>query len=181
MKGSSLGTHRLVAHPDFPPRSVRGLTVQWVETGNALRLRYRVDGHDALVIPPFAGRGRADELWRTTCFELYLQPVDGTAYVEFNFSPSQRWAAYDFEDYRAGMRQMPLSAEPVGEGASGERLFVQDVLLDTAALPPRPWSIGLSAIIEEEDGTISYWALAHPHGRPDFHHPDCFALTDAQA
>ena len=55
------------------------------------------------------------------------------------------------------------------------------LLLDTAALPPKPWSIGLSAIIEEEDGTISYWALAHPPGRPDFHHPDCLALGDQQA
>ena len=181
MKGSSLGTHRLVAHPDFPPRSVRGLEVQWVETGHALRLRYRVDGHDALVIPPFAGRGRADELWRTTCFELYLQPAGEPGYVEFNFSPSQRWAAYDFEDYRAGMRERPLSAEPVGEAVSGERLLVQDVLLDTAALPPKPWSVGLSAILEEEDGTISYWALAHPAGRPDFHHPDCLTLEDGAA
>ena len=82
MKGFGLGTHRLVAHPDFPPRSVRGLEVQWVETGNALRLRYRVDGHDELVIPPFAGRGRADELWRTTCFELYIQRQGEPGYVE---------------------------------------------------------------------------------------------------
>jgi hypothetical protein len=176
-----LGTHRLAPHPDFPPRSVRGVEVQWVETGNALRLRYRVDGHDKLVIPPFAGRGRADELWRTTCFELYIQPGRDTPYVEFNFSPSQRWAAYDFEDYRAGMRPRPLSAEPVGEAATGERLFVQDVLLDTAALPPKPWRIGLSAILEEEDGTISYWALGHGAGRPDFHHPDGWMLTDAEA
>ena len=176
-----MGTHRLVSHPDFPPRTVRGVEVQWVETGNALRLRYRVDGHEDLVIPPFAGRGRADELWRTTCFELYLQPAGEPGYVEFNFSPSQRWAAYDFEDYRAGMREHPLSAEPVGEAASGERLFVQDVLLDMAALPPRPWAIGFSAILEETDGTISYWALGHGHGRPDFHHPDCFALTDGEA
>jgi hypothetical protein len=176
-----LGTHRLAPHPDFPPRSVRGVEVQWVETGSALRLRYRVDGHEDLVIPPFAGRGRADELWRTTCFELYLQHQGDTGYAEFNFSPSQRWAAYDFEDYRSGMRPRPLSAEPVGEAASGERLFVQDVLLDTAPLPPRPWAIGLSAILEEADGTISYWALGHGVGRPDFHHPDGWMLTDSEA
>jgi len=181
MEGQGLGTHRLTAHPDFPPRAVRGVEVQWVETGRALRLRYRVDGHEELLVPPFAGRGRADELWRTTCFELYLQPEGETGYVEFNFSPSQRWAAYDFEDYRAGMRDRPLDAEPVGELNSGERLLVQDVLLDTAALPAKPWRLGLSAILEEDDGTISYWALAHGAGRPDFHHPDGFALTDEQA
>ena len=37
--------------------------------------------------------------------------------------------------------------------------------------------IALSAVIEETDGTKSYWALRHPPGAPDFHHPDCFALT----
>ena len=36
--------------------------------------------------------------------------------------------------------------------------------------------IALSAVIEEVDGTKSYWALRHPPGAPDFHHPDCFAL-----
>ena len=33
-----------------------------------------------------------------------------------------------------------------------------------------PWRLGLSAVIEETAGRKSYWALAHPGGRPDFHH-----------
>ena len=38
------------------------------------------------------------------------------------------------------------------------------------------WELGLSAVLEEKDGTKSYWALAHPHGdKPDFHDPACFA------
>ena len=38
------------------------------------------------------------------------------------------------------------------------------------------WQLGLSAILEETDGTKSYWALAHPEGdKPDFHDPVCFA------
>ena len=38
------------------------------------------------------------------------------------------------------------------------------------------WRLGLSAVLEERDGTKSYWALAHPPGdTPDFHHEDCFA------
>ena len=31
-------------------------------------------------------------------------------------------------------------------------------------------------VLEEQDGTKSYWALAHPAGdKPDFHAADCFA------
>ena len=38
------------------------------------------------------------------------------------------------------------------------------------------FEVGLSAILEEQDGTKSYWALAHPEGdKPDFHDPACFA------
>ena len=161
---------------------VRGVTAQL--TANAggaaddqLLLRFRVDGHEALLIPPFAGLGRDDELWRTTCFELYIQGADTTGYAEFNFSPSQRWAAYSFTDYRAGMRALPMGHEPVCEIAEGERFFVMDVHLSAATLPPQPWTVGLSAIIEEEGGAKSYWALAHATGKPDFHHPNCFALT----
>jgi hypothetical protein len=37
------------------------------------------------------------------------------------------------------------------------------------------WQLGLSAVLEEKDGTKSYWALAHPADeKPDFHAPDCF-------
>jgi hypothetical protein len=38
------------------------------------------------------------------------------------------------------------------------------------------WRLGLSAVIEDISGGMSYWALAHPPGRPDFHHADGFAL-----
>ena len=177
-----MGTHRLIAHPDCPPSTVRGVTAQLTaNSGGAaddqLLLRFRVDGHEALLIPPFAGLGRADELWRTTCFELYVQGADTTGYAEFNFSPSQRGAAYSFADYREGMRELPMGHEPVCEIAEGERFFVMDVRLSAATLPPQPWTVGLSAIIEEEGGAKSYWALAHATGKPDFHHPACFALT----
>ena len=53
--------------------------------------------------------------------------------------------------------------------------------LEAFAGPPIAWragrlEIGLSAVIEEVGSIKSYWALQHPPGRPDFHHPDCFAL-----
>jgi hypothetical protein len=176
MTSSSPRTLALVAHPDHPPAGVKAVAVQFVTTGDELRLRYRVDGHEAMVVPPFAGVGRADELWRTTCFELYLQPRDTTGYVEFNFSPSRRWAAYAFTDYREGMRDLPMGHEPVCDIAEGERFFVLDVRLSPNSLPPQPWVVGLSAVIEEEGGAKSYWALAHPRDKPDFHHPTCFAL-----
>ena len=37
-------------------------------------------------------------------------------------------------------------------------------------------AVGISAVMEEQDGTNSYWALRHPPGKPDFHHREAFAL-----
>ena len=37
--------------------------------------------------------------------------------------------------------------------------------------------LGLAAVIESADGALSYWALRHPPGEPDFHHRDAFALA----
>jgi hypothetical protein len=38
-----------------------------------------------------------------------------------------------------------------------------------------PLAVALSAVVEERDGTLSYWARRHPPGRPDFHHAEAFA------
>ena len=42
-----------------------------------------------------------------------------------------------------------------------------------------PLRLGLSAVLEGDDGKLHYWALAHPASRPDFHHPlsRCVALA----
>jgi hypothetical protein len=37
-------------------------------------------------------------------------------------------------------------------------------------------SLALSAVVEERNGALSYWALRHSPGKPDFHHPEAFAL-----
>jgi hypothetical protein len=40
-----------------------------------------------------------------------------------------------------------------------------------------PLHLNLTAVIEEQSGQKSYWALTHPpEGPPDFHHPACFVL-----
>jgi hypothetical protein len=36
--------------------------------------------------------------------------------------------------------------------------------------------LGLSAVVEDDGGRLSYWALRHAPGNPDFHDPDAFAL-----
>ena len=119
----------------------------------------------------------ADGLWRTTCFELFLMPEGGEAYCEFNLSPSDRWAAYDFTGYRAGMAERPAEREPQGTMRQGSSFAIFDAAIPLTALPDRECRMNLAAVIEERGGAKSYWAIAHPADKPDFHDPACFAAT----
>lgn len=171
-----LRTHSLSPHPDTPPTAIHGIDVRWFEKGDGkLILRFQVNGVDALSLPEFAGKGRADNLWRTTCFELFLKDGAGTGYTELNFSPSGRWAAYRFAGYRDGMSEAEIEPAPDVTAAAGAYLFVLTAILPTSMLAGIDGA-GLSAVIEEKDGTRSYWALAHGAGKPDFHAAACFAL-----
>ena len=175
-------SHSLTAHPASPPLAVRRIEARAIGLdANWLRLRWRIEGAGRLVVPAFAGKGRADELWRSTCFEAFLRPqsdagADG-AYVELNLSPSQRWAAYDFTSYRSGMAERAFPREPVCTPRIGQDLAIFDAAIPIGGLPELPCAMGLCAVIEEEGGNLSYWALAHGGDTPDFHHPACFAAT----
>jgi hypothetical protein len=127
---------------------------------------------DGLISP-----GPTDGLWQSTCFELFWASKVRREYFEHNFAADGRWASYRFSDYREGMAvdtQAPRSIA-VELAASGFSVHVAAPFMPMDG--PRS-KIGLSAVIEEIDGTKSYWALRHsPRGTPDFHHRDCFALT----
>lgn len=171
-------THRLVRHPSSPSNGVTQLTARIVSLADGwLQLRWRIEGAGKLALPGLAGKGRADGLWRTTCFELFVRSGDGPNYSEFNFSPSERWAAYDFADYREGMRERSMPREPACTMRPGRTFAIFDAAVPAAGLPSLPWRYGLSAVIEEEGGITSYWALDHPPGKPDFHDPACFAAV----
>lgn len=128
-----------------------------------------------MMLPGFAGRERREGLWRTTCFELFCRSPGSTAYTEINLSPSERWAAYDFGGYREGMQERPMSRRPVITPRLGRSVLIFDAAVRLGDLPPLPWHLGLCAVIEEEGGVKSYWAISHPGVEPDFHDPACFA------
>ncbi len=171
-------TQQLSFHPRYPPVVVSGIQVRWSVVGPWLQLRWRVERSDRVLLPPFAGRVRRDALWQTTCFEMFVQPGGSAAYAEFNFSPSEAWAAYDFTSWREGMNKRALSHDPVITPRGGSSLLLMDVAIPLADLPASPAALSLTCVIEEEGGRKSYWAMAHGNpDKPDFHDPACFAAT----
>ena len=115
---------------------------------------------------------RADELWKTTCFEAFLREAGSDAYQEWNFAPSGQWAAYKFSDYREGMAELEVGAPPYIRVEDNLTWWTLGATIAVEA--GKKWDFGLSVVLEEANGAKSYWALAHASGRPDFHAADCF-------
>jgi hypothetical protein len=169
----------LTPHPSTPPADPMFKVWANVEHASALgtvastNIWFGVGAPmNRFVIPVAEEPGRMDELWRSTCLETFLRAEDEDRYREWNFAPSGDWAAYDFSAWREGMAQANV-AEPY---IRTEDNFTWWALGATIAVDAeREWQLGLSAVLEEKDGTKSYWALAHPPGdKPDFHARDCF-------
>lgn len=167
----------LTCHPDTPCAAVQGIDVDVQRRDNVLFLYYGVVGEVAkVVLPAWIGDQRTDGLWKRTCFEAFVRVADNPAYVELNFAPTGQWASYRFEGYRAGMRAADDVHAHTLEMFERDERYELSAAADLHALgQATPWRVALSAVIEETSGAKSYWALAHPPGKPDFHHADSFA------
>jgi hypothetical protein len=170
--------HTLRLHPDSRCAAAAKIEADIARPRpGRLILSYVVSGRISdLLMPPVVTAARSDELWQHTCFEAFVRSSAGPGYYEFNFSPSTQWAAYQFSGYQSGMRvATEISAPRIEVRSSAESYTLQAVLeLDRLLFPS--WRLGLSAVLEETNGRKSYWALAHPSGKADFHHSDCFTL-----
>jgi len=152
-----------------------------------IEIRFRIEAQtiaafEAILLPAVHPKpSRKDELWKSTCFECFLPGKNVPTYLEFNASPSGDWNWYSFQDYRSGMKPVPLTSrlEPkaVSMSKSEKDLEVTWVLPmsgvvqgfashgeSVQAFDP----FGLSVVLQTKEVT-TYWALAHDGIKPDFH------------
>jgi hypothetical protein len=114
---------------------------------------------------------REDNLWQTSCLEAFIQAEGEDGYREWNFAPNGSWAAYDFSGYRDRAAD-PEVATPYIRIEDNLTWWTLGATISVEA--GVNWRLGLSAVLEEADGTKSYWALAHQAEQPDFHDAGCF-------
>ena len=163
----------LFLHPDSAAGSVDMITATVEATPDGCRATFTATGDIArIVMPARTEPGRFDDLWRTTCFEIFWQPKGGSFYREFNLSPSTRWACYDFDDFRSAMRNAPADVTIMPKVSANTLELTVDIVSDL----PRPAKVALNAIIEDADGANRFWALAFADGAPEFHSAVCRAF-----
>ena len=127
---------------------------------------------------PVASPSRQDGLWSTTCFECFWGVEGERPYWELNLSPAGHWNLYRLEAYRDGLRPEPcydLPPHRLARDADGLSLSL-DLPLPPAIPPDVPLQVAITSVIEDRNGRLSFWALAHPGAEPDFHRRDGFLL-----
>lgn len=173
----------LTCHPSSPARPALDVAASAHTLGRARAVfRYRVAGDvRGIRIPRSGAARRTDGLWRHTCFEAFLRPAGDERYLELNFSPSTAWAAYAFAGYRCRLEPPPALEPPTIRCRAGESTFELEATvrlggwvgrqgeLGSSAAIDLDSAVGLATVIEDVDGCLSYWALAHPRATPDFH------------
>jgi hypothetical protein len=176
----------LAPHPETQTRAVHGIGARLSRTSDGtLAVTYRIEGElNGVRVPGLRPARPVDGLWQHTCCEIFIARKDVAGYHEFNLAPSGEWAAYRFERYR---ERAPLNnnkeLEPLDPQIAvrhAANALELDALIALNRLSPRHadgmLSLALAVVVEDRNGLLSYWALRHPPGQPDFHHPHAFAL-----
>jgi hypothetical protein len=169
----SATTRRLQPHPSTPCDAVE-VSAEIEVADDRLVLRYAIVGAlERLRIPDT--ELDPERLWAHTCCELFVAPMQGERYVEWNLSPTGQIARFAFSRYRQRIPAAPDAGASSVVARQGRALRI-------AASVPLPPELGetirvsITAVIEDAAGALSYWALAHPSVRPDFHHDGGFVL-----
>jgi hypothetical protein len=146
-----------------------------------LAVAYAIEGELArLRISSGSEPGPGERLWEHTCCEIFIAREALAGYHEFNLAPSGEWAAHAFQRYREGTQLTDGMLDPQIRVRTAADRFGLDAMIPLHRLFPRPQAkllLALSVVVEDDRGALSYWALRHPPGKPDFHHPEAFALT----
>jgi len=171
----------LGCHPATPTDLVRDIRVLVRRAAGAqLDITYRLDGDIARILIPSPATPNVTPLWQHTCFEAFIAVEGSALYHEFNFAPSGECTVRAFRGYRDAValaREMPPMR--IVARVSEQCLEVETCVQLKRLSASHRYSvlrIGLSAVVEAGDGTLSYWALQHRADKPDFHDANTFAL-----
>ncbi|ELS02646.1 hypothetical protein Xen7305DRAFT_00023640 [Xenococcus sp. PCC 7305] len=147
---------------------------------NKLKLDYLLQGDLSQIVIPVSDEipTRKDELWQTTCWEFFIGTANSSQYWEFNLATTGDWNVYRFSGYRQGMtEEKAFDALPFRLKKQTKSLTINlEINLDLIVELDKNLDIAITAVIESNNGELSYWALAHPEAIADFHHREGFII-----
>jgi len=170
----------LIPFPDSNSPDIK-ITGKVSRQNNTLAVYYLLSGNVGDIVFPETSRqpGRKNELWTTTCFEFFLAIPEQPQYWEFNISPSGDWNIYHMAAYRRVSFREETLIQRLPFSVLKEAACVSvEITVDLSPIVRSQESIqvGITSIIQKNNGHESYWALAHPNSHADFHLRESFTL-----
>ncbi len=145
-----------------------------------LALDYELVAPAAEVMWPTASISpqRRDELWLSTCLELFIANPGSAPYWEINLSPNGDWNVYQVSGYRQGLQPEPcIECMNMNAHSAADRHQLHAILeLPPALLAASTLQANLCAVLQHVNTTTSYWAVCHPSHEADFHAHSGFVL-----
>ena len=137
----------------------------------SIEISYDLSEINEILIPQKKVLVRENELWKSTCMELFLKNVKESNYQELNVSLDGKWNAYEFSGYRTEMeksRSVSVSeVKSLDTNIFWVRFEFRDKLASQLLINP-------ASVIKNIDEGVTYFAPAHQEG-PDFHSFDSSA------
>lgn len=134
-----------------------------------------------LIIPKTKEGERRYDLWDHTCFELFILKKGSEDYIEFNFAPSGDWNCFYISSYRENEGEyMEMKGVEIQSGVSPNQLQItarfslEELPYLTSTDLNEELLVGFTAVVEDVDKSINYWALSHHGETPDFHDAKSF-------
>jgi len=122
---------------------------------------------------------RRDLLWQNTCFEVFLSSGKSAQdpYFEINAAPQGDWNIYSLQAYRQNLTVFQQGQITVQSEMSPSKDQARVSVTLNASFSSAPHFVGLTAVLQFQDGSLSYWALHHPHSEADFHDKRGFIVS----
>ena len=147
---------------------------------SSLALDYVLAAPAAEVIWPDTSTSpqRRDELWHSTCLELFIANPGSAPYWEINLSPNGDWNVYQLSGYRQGLQPEPCieCVQMKAHSAADRHQLHATLELPPALLAASTLQANLCAVLQHVNTTTSYWAVCHPSHEADFHARSGFVL-----
>ena len=175
---------KLMSHPNTAQPSAPISVVAFLNRCNTkVMIEYVLTGDmKEFSIPAVSlNPSRVDGLWCHTCFEAFMRFEDSEAYYELNASPTDDWNLYS----SSGYHQDRIADDRINyifqESHFSEGIYRKVIHVDFANIFPADLNkldlhMGITAVLEDRNQNLSYWAHTHCDTRPNFHMLESFSL-----
>ena len=140
-----------------------------------IRLSFVVKGAlDEYIFPSKSIPKKANELWKSTCFELFLGNEKEETYYELNFSSSLAWNFYYLSTYRGEVEELTLLNSPKVERFEAKDEF--KILFELSVENVEDFELyNVACILLNKEHKRTFWTIKHLNSQPDFHDKASFS------